>query len=374
MKQENYRKAVALRHELHQHPELSNEETWTKQRLMDFLKEQTDLEVVDKGNWFYAVYRAGNDRLNIAFRTDFDALPMDEAIELPWASKIPGKAHKCGHDGHAATMIGFALEVDQEGAANNIFFLFQPAEETGDGAIQCVDLIEDEQIDEIYGYHNFSGLPHQAIAAREGTTHFASKGMTIHFEGTPAHASQPEDGQNPALAIAKVVQALPGFTELKEYTGEVLATVIQIALGSEAFGVSPGEGDLKLTIRAYAEKDLDRLQANVETFAKELASQEQLQVAFTYQDEFPETFNHKENVEKVHQAAESLGYEYTELEKAYRGSEDFGHYTKRIKGAFFYIGNGEEYPQIHTSAYDYRDENILRGVEMFKALANMTDQ
>ncbi|WP_027109146.1 M20 metallopeptidase family protein [Lacticigenium naphthae] len=373
MKKSNYEKAVALRHELHQHPELSNEETWTKQRLMDFIREQTTLEIVDKGNWFYAVYRAGTDRLNSAFRTEFDALPMDEVIELPWASEIPGKAHKCGHDGHAATMVGFALEVDQEGAANNTFFLFQPAEETGDGAIQCVDLIKSEQIDEIYGYHNFSGLAYQAIAAREGTTHFASKGMTIHFEGAPAHASRPEDGQNPSLAIAKLIQALPGFTHVKEYSGEVLATVIQIAVGSEAFGISPGEGELKATIRAYDEKDLDRLQTNVETFAKEIAKQEQLQVWFTYQDEFPETLNHKENVEKVRRAAKSLGYEYTDLLKAYRGSEDFGHYTKQTKGAFFYIGNGEEYPQVHTSAYDYRDENISRGVEMFKTLANMSD-
>ncbi|HLO11700.1 MAG TPA: M20/M25/M40 family metallo-hydrolase, partial [Pseudoneobacillus sp.] len=201
MKIQNYELAKKLRHELHQHPELSNEEVWTKQHLMNFLEANTKLDLVDKGNWFYAIYRAGTDKPNIAFRADFDALPMDEFIELPWASQFPGKAHKCGHDGHSATLAGFALEIDQAGADKNIFFLFQPAEETGDGAIQCVDFIKEHNIDEIYAYHNMSGFPYKTIGIMDGTTMCASKGMTIHLEGSPTHASQPEKGINPSFAI-----------------------------------------------------------------------------------------------------------------------------------------------------------------------------
>lgn len=132
MDNKNFELARDLRHELHAHPELSNEETWTKARLQRFIEENTkNLEIIDKGNWFYAKYFKAEGLPNIAFRADFDALPMDEFIELPWGSKFPGKAHKCGHDGHSSTLAGFALEVDQKGAYKNIFFLFQPAEEVG---------------------------------------------------------------------------------------------------------------------------------------------------------------------------------------------------------------------------------------------------
>lgn len=370
MEKENRQLAVELRHALHQHPELSNEETWTKQYVMDFLKQHTDLEIVDKGNWFYAAYRVDETRPNIAFRADFDALPMDEVIDVPWASTQKGNAHKCGHDGHSATLAGFALEVDQKGAQNNLFFLFQPAEETGDGAIQCAELIDTEKIDEIFGYHNFSGFPFQTIAAKEGVTHYASKGMTIYLEGAPAHASQPEDGANPSLTIAQIIQSLPKFTSPERNKGETMATVVHVNAGEKAFGMAASKGELSLTIRAYYEKELDKLQENIEQLTKQWAEKEQLTVSFEYQDEFPETANHSKSVEKVRRAAKELGYPYQEMKEAYKSSEDFGYYTKRTSGAFFYIGNGEDYPNVHTSQYDFRDEHIERGVEMFKKLAS----
>jgi hypothetical protein len=87
LEKKNLQLAIKLRHELHQHPELSNHEVWTKQRLIDFLKKHTNLEIVDKGHWFYAIYRAGEGKKNIAFRADFDALPIEETIDIPHASK-----------------------------------------------------------------------------------------------------------------------------------------------------------------------------------------------------------------------------------------------------------------------------------------------
>ncbi|RKJ53118.1 M20/M25/M40 family metallo-hydrolase, partial [Butyricicoccus sp. 1XD8-22] len=179
MEQKNLDLALKLRHDLHQNPELSNYETWTKQYLIDFLKSNTSLEIVDKGQWFYAIYRArpGEGKPNIAFRADFDALPIEETIELPWGSKNHGVSHKCGHDGHSASLAGFALEVDQKGADKNIFFLFQHAEETGDGALQCSTFIEEEKIDEIFAYHNTSGYPLKSVNVIDGVAHCASKGM-----------------------------------------------------------------------------------------------------------------------------------------------------------------------------------------------------
>lgn len=167
----NYELAVALRHALHRHPELSNHETWTKAYLINFLDKHTSLEIVDRGAWFYAKYSAAPGAHKIAFRADFDALPIDETISLPYGSEIPGVSHKCGHDGHSATLAAFALEVDQRGAENTIYFIFQHAEETGDGAKECAVLVTEEGIEEVYGYHNQPGYPVGEVIVNDGTTY-----------------------------------------------------------------------------------------------------------------------------------------------------------------------------------------------------------
>lgn len=368
MKQENLDLVIALRRELHQNPELSREEKWTKQRLMDFLAEHTDLEIFDKGSWFYAAYRYDENAPNIAFRADFDALPMDEVIDISWASKNEGVAHKCGHDGHSATLCGFALEVDQVKPKKNIFFLFQHAEEIGYGAAEAVELIELEKIDEIYGWHNWSGYKEKKIVVKEGTLHFASKGASIYFEGSPAHASQPEDGKNPSFAIAELIQSVSNFTKKEDNKGLVLATIVHIEVGKKAFGMSADKGVLRMTIRAYYEDELDKLQENIENKARELAEEYGLKVSFEYLDEFPETANHSENNEKIRRSAGKAGYEVYELQEAIRSSEDYGHYTKATKGAMFHIGNGVDYPQIHTSEYDFNENLITVASDIYKEL------
>lgn len=371
MDSKNLELTKQLRHDLHAHPELSNYETWTKQYLMEFLQVHTNLEIVDKGGWFYAVYRAGEGKRNIAFRADMDALPIEETIDLPYASQFPGVSHKCGHDGHCASLVGFALEIDQKGANQNIFFLFQHAEETGDGAIQCASLISENHIDEIFAFHNMSGMPFQSVNVIEGPAHCASKGMTIHFEGSPAHASQPETGTNPAFAIARMIESIHEFTSSDHNEGLVLCTVIQVDIGERAFGIAASKGDLLLTIRALYESELDKLQKNLEELALIQAVQYGLKVRFSYNDVFPETVNHKESIDKVRKVCETKGIPLKERQEAFRASEDFGHYTKLTKGAIIFIGNGEHYPHIHTFEYDFRDEIIETAVEVFKGLAGI---
>ena len=219
MNEKNYELSVKLRHDLHRHPEVSNNEVWTKAYLMNFLRNHTRLEVVDSGAWFYAVYRASNQAKKIAFRADFDALPIDETITLPYGSQIPGVSHKCGHDGHSATLAALALEVDQLGCENNVYFIFQHAEETGDGAKQCVVLIEEEGIDEVFGYHNEPGYPLGEVIVNSGSFQCASKGMSLYFKGVPSHASDPGVGRNPAPAIARIICALPSLYRAEDYNG-----------------------------------------------------------------------------------------------------------------------------------------------------------
>lgn len=371
MTEKNFELAKKLRHELHEHPELSNQEVWTKKRLIKFLEEHTRLEIVDNGLWFYAVYRAGEGKPNIAFRADMDALPFQENDELSYTSKIVGVAHKCGHDGHAAGLCGLALEVDQYGADKNVFFLFQHAEETGDGAAVCKTFITLNNIEEIFAVHSMSDLEFKSVNVIDGTAQCASKGLIIHMEGLPTHASQPEYGKNPAYAIAKIALSIPEIISEDKNKGIVLCTVVQIDVGERAFGMAASKGDLLLTIRALYEEEMDALQLKLEALAKAEAEKYGLEVSFSYQDYFPETKNYKESNEKIRKACHSKGMQIIELDKAYRASEDFGHYTKLTKGAMCYIGNGYGYPHIHTSDFDYRDELIKITVELFKGLIEL---
>lgn len=368
MEQKNFDLAVQLRHELHQHPELSNKETWTKQHLMDFLKTHTKLEVVDRGLWFYAAYHKDDNLPSIAFRADFDAIPVAEGCDVPYQSQFPGIAHKCGHDGHSASLAGLALEVDQFGADQNVYFVFQHAEETGDGAKDCAEVITEHNIGEIYAFHNMSGYPKDAVCVRNGTMNCASKGMVIHMDGVPAHASTPELGKNPAYAITKVVDAIPELTDPAKHKGLILCTVIQIDLGERAFGVSAYKGDLLLTIRAQYEDEMDVLQAGLEKIALEQAEQYGLKCGFSFYDEFPETANDPECADKIRAVSKELKLSIFEMEEPLRGSEDFGHYLKRTKGAIFYVGNGENYPPVHSVEFDFLDGEIAEVVEIFKSL------
>ncbi len=373
MKEENLRLAVALRHELHAHPELSNQERWTKARLMEFLRQHTRLELVDCGKWFYAAYRAGEGLPGIAFRADFDALPIEDACGKPYASAFPGVGHKCGHDGHSACLAAFALEVDRCGADKNVFFLFQHAEETGDGARECTALFERERVDVIFGFHNRPGVPLGAVQLLNGCIYCASEGMILSFRGTPSHASMPEMGRNPAYAISDIIQALPSLTDPAQHRGLILATIIQVDVGERAFGTQASRGELLLTIRGQYEDEMSAMRSALEALAAEEAGRYGLELSVSYCDVFPETVSHKTENDRIRAACAALGIPVRELTTPFRSSEDFGHYTRRIPGAFFEIGGGEGAADLHTVGMDFNDEIIPVAVALYRRLidANM---
>jgi amidohydrolase len=368
MDKEHLALAVTLRHELHQHPELSGHEVWTKGHLTEFLRDRTSLEIVDKGRWFYALYRAGEGKPNVAFRADFDALPIDETIDLPYGSVFPGVSHKCGHDGHSACLIGLALEVNKYGADKNVYFVFQHAEETVEGALECVPLMDEAGISEVFAYHNVPGAPENVIIMIDGTVCCGSVGMIINFEGVPAHASQPEDGRNPCFAIAEIIRSIPELTAPSLYKGLVLCTVIGIDAGKEAFGMSASEGRLMLTIRSQFDEELDDLRQRIEDKTREEAGKYGLKYTFSFRDNVPATFNHKESADKMRRTAKKLGLDVLEAPLPIRGSEDFAWFTKRTKGAMCGVGLGVDRAPIHTAQFDFNDEIIPAVVDFFRAL------
>jgi amidohydrolase len=369
--------AITLRRELHRHPELARRETWTKGHLIDFLRRHSSLEIADRGPWFYALYqadkglyRAGKGRPRIAFRADFDALPMDETIDLPYGSQFPGVAHKCGHDGHSACLAAFALEVDKHGADKDVYFVFQHAEETVEGARECAPLMDEEGIAEIFAYHNAPGLPLNSIGVIDGIASCGSTGMIISLTGIPAHASQPEDGRNPCFAIAEIIRSIPAFTDPARHRGLVLATVVGVDAGQEAFGMSASEGRLMLTIRGQFDGELEELRQKIEDKSREEAQKYGLECEFSFRDSVPALLNHRESAEKVRRAAEKLGFRMADTGAPTRGSEDFAWFTRRTRGAMFWVGAGEDRSPIHTAEFDFNDEIIPTVVDLYRALAD----
>src|SRR5690606_25698133 len=148
--------------------------------------------------------------------------------------------------------------------------------------------------------------------------------MSIEMIGSPAHASQPEDGLNPSFAIARIIETIPSLTSAKQYNGLVLCTIVQVDIGSENYGIAAHKGALRLTIRAEKETDLNNLQQKIKDLASKLAVQQGLEVYFYDRDEFPETVNHKVSNDKVRQVATQKGFPLRELTTPYRASEDYG--------------------------------------------------
>ena len=375
LKPEHLKTVIQLRHELHRHPELSMQEEWTPQHLQQFLKAHTRLEIFDHGRWFYALYRSRTpvQKPAIAFRADFDALPVQDDIDAAYRSEIPEVGHKCGHDGHSAALAGLALEIDRSGADRDVYFIFQHAEEIGAGARECADALKarEPQIEEIYAFHIFPGLPTAAVGLKTGLVHFASKGLSMRFEGRQSHASLPEEGINPAFAIARIIEHLESLRDIAarlELQGEVLCTIIQVDIGEKAFGTAAGSGLLRLTLRAQYEQELGRLQQYIEKQARAESARYGLHYSSEESDVFPETVNHAESIQKVAAACDQLGIPIRHLPDAFRGSEDFGYYLKDCKGCIFFIGSGEESPGLHTTAFDFPDEIIEPAVEIFKTL------
>lgn len=360
---------IQLRHDLHKHPELSNEEHETKKRLMNFLEEKTTLQMTDMGSWFYAEYHPeARSKGTVAFRADFDAIKVLEETPLPYKSVNKGVSHKCGHDGHSAALAALAMSVEEQGADKDVYFIFQHAEETGDGGEPCSALIEEKQIQEVYAIHNFPGQPFGSLGIREGTICCASKGMEIIFTGTSAHASQPEMGKNPSFAISATVTALQEIAEPSKYKGLTLATVVQVDVGERAFGVAAHKGKLLMTIRGQHEEEMNALQAQIEEFAMAQAGKYDLGIELNYYDVFPETYNHPESIEKIRALAKEHGWTVNEMKNPIRSSEDFGYYLKKAPGAMIWLGAGEDWPPIHAEDFDYNDKLIAVTLEIFHGL------
>ena len=345
-----------LRHRLHNHPELSGQETWTKAALMEFLTTHTSMELYPCGEGFYAAHREENPvKPAIALRADYDALAKADGTV----------SHLCGHDGHAAALCGAAMLAEGRRFGRNVFFLFQPAEETGAGAGPCCEIFNKEDIDEIYGAHNFPGWAFGKVVTKADTFACASRGVTLHFVGKPTHAAYPENGVSPATAVGRLLCAVPALSDPAQYSGMTLCTVIGVKMGEKAFGAAAEAAEVWLTLRGEHDRDLNKLFDGVLSLSEGLAAEYHLAFDYEVQDVFPATENDPDCAQKLLDMFDGLV-----LEQPMRWSEDFGHYLNVCKGAFFGIGAGRKYPPLHTEHYEYPDGLLEPTMEVFWKLMN----
>lgn len=356
-------KIIALRKQLHQIPEASMQEVQTKKMLMRFLQENTDWTIVDRGSWFYAVRLADGEPTQppIVFRADMDAV-----------CGADGKSgHYCGHDGHSSILCGVALYLTEQNMSltRDVYLIFQPAEETGQGAKLCRALIREKNIAEIYGLHNIPGYPLHQILVRRQTFACASTGLAIHMTGVASHAAYPEAGRNPAIPFANLLSALEQLTEdICKQNEFVLMTVIGMDVGSANYGVSASEGELRLTVRAERQQVFDSYLKSIRSLVEQYAQAGGFSYTIEEIEWFPATENSQSGVDRIGEAAKKLNQKVTWLEQPMRWSEDFGYYLQETSGAFFGIGDGEDHAQLHTAEYEFPDAIIETGIQMFLAL------
>lgn len=365
---------TAWRQKLHAMPEISGEEVATAAEVIAFLAETAPDKVLSGlGNTGVAVVFEGAEAgPTVLFRCELDALPIEEISDIPHRSRLSGKGHMCGHDGHTATIAalarGFAKDRPKRG---RVVLLFQPAEETGAGAAA---VIADPRFAEItpdyaFSLHNLPGLPLGYVWLKEGIANCASRGLKITLTGKTAHASMPETGTSPMRAIAGLMPALTDLSGGTVAGGDlVLATVGHVRLGEAAFGIAPGYAELWVTLRTTTNDQMQALVDAAEQLARQAADAGGLSLETSYHEIFSHCDNHPDAVEKLRAALDAEGVAH-EAGEALRASEDFGRFGAVSRSAMFYLGAGEKHPALHNPDYDFPDDLIPIGARILMRTA-----
>lgn len=356
-----------LRHRLHAQPEIAGNESATAHRIVQFLERCRPHRIIEGigGTGVAAVFAGEKPGPTLLFRAELDAVPVSEESGVPHASKIPGLSHACGHDGHMAILAGLAVRLSRRRpACGRTVLLFQPAEETGEGAKR---VLEDPAMAELwpdwcFALHNLSGLPLGTVLVRPGVFACASVGMRISLRGASSHAAHPEEARPPAELTARLIAELPRLPAAFDFFS--LLTVTHARLGEPGFGVTPGEAEIFLTLRAAGDKALDHLCSAVRERIEASARATNLAATISSHEAFPALVNDSEAVSSIRLAAEELGIELFEPQEPFRWSEDFGRFTGRIRGAMFAIGSGLTHPPLHSPQYDFSDPLLPQAIAL----------
>lgn len=376
LKKSDIAELTEFRHELHKNPELSGEEVETARTIAAALRHLSPTQVLTGlgGHGVAAVFESGTDGPTVLFRAELDALPIRELSEMPWISRIEGKGHLCGHDGHMTMLLALGrLLARKPVARGRVVLMFQPAEEDGSGARAVVADPAFARIapDWAFAIHIEPGRPFGYVATRAGLINCASQGLAIRLDGKTAHAADPEDGISPDLTLARLIPALKDLGAGGKLDDNFrLATVTHVQMGEASFGIAPGTATLFVTLRTAHDAGMQRMTSDARQLAEQAAAEAGLIVSFEIRDDFAASINHVDAADVAVAAMNALNVANGDDGLPMRASEDFGVFGQGAKAAMLCLGPGEDYPALHNPDYDFPDALIPVGSAIFERIAH----
>ncbi|TKT69655.1 amidohydrolase [Aquamicrobium sp. LC103] len=370
---------VALRRDLHAHPELGFEEERTSAIVRDFLKaEGMEVHCGMGRTGVVGTLRIGEGNAAIALRADMDALAMPEtALDRSYRSKFDGKMHACGHDGHTVMLLGAArLLARRRRFSGTVHFIFQPAEEGRGGAQAMVDdgFFERFPVDRVYGLHNMPGLEIGKIAAVEGPQLASSDRWEVVFRGVGTHGAKPHLGLDPTVAAGQFLGTIQTIVSRK--TDPIEAAVVSacaIAAGDfEALNVIPNEVRIGGTSRAYSHAVRDQIEEEIGKIARGIAAASGIGCDYEYRRGMPAVINEQDASARALAAARAALGEENALASfpPSTAGDDFAIFSTRVPGAYVWLGNGpaEDGALHHNTRYDFNDAAIVPGIRYWTTL------
>jgi amidohydrolase len=371
---------VALRRDLHAHPELAFQERRTAGIVASALRD-LGLEVHEGigGTGVVGVLRSGDGGGSVGFRADMDALPIVEQGDRPHISRFPGVHHGCGHDGHTAMLLGAARHLARtrrfEGTVN---FIFQPAEEGRGGARAMVQdgLFEHFPCDAVYALHNWPELPAGTAQTRPGAIMAAADRFDIIVRGRGGHAAQPHRTPDAVLAASELVTQLHTITSRRiPPTENAVLSVTRIS-GGQSHNVLPSAVELTGTVRSFDADVQDTIEAAMRQIAQGVGQGTGTQIEVEYVRYYPATLNTHDEAALALRAAESAGLAASLAPAPAFTSEDFAFMLQTRPGAYLWLGQGARRrdetatPPLHHPSYDFNDEVLPFGVAWFVEVAH----
>jgi amidohydrolase len=367
---------TAWRRDLHAHPELLFDVQRTAGTVAEKLKAFGCDEVVTglgrTGVVGVIHGRKSSSGKTIGLRADMDALPIEEANNLPYKSTVPGKMHACGHDGHTAMLLGAARYLTEtRNFAGTAVVIFQPAEEGGGGGREMVDdgLMDRFGIREVYGMHNYPGMPVGSFGIRPGPMMAAADALTIDIEGVGAHAARPHLGIDTVLVGAQIINAIQSV--VARNVDPLKSAVVSICMfrAGNADNVIPQTVQLRGTARSLAADVRDLLEKRLHVVVESTAAAHGGKAKLTYKRGYPVLVNHEDQTEFAASIASQIaGSDKVDTSlPPMMGAEDFSYMLNARPGAFIWIGNGDS-AGLHHPSYDFNDEAIPFGTSYWVRL------
>jgi amidohydrolase len=369
---------TAWRHDLHAHPELMYDVHRTAATVAEKLKAFGCDEVVTGIGRTGVVglirgSKSGGDGDKvIGLRADMDALPIEEANDLPYKSTVPGKMHACGHDGHTAMLLGAARYLaETRNFAGTAVVIFQPAEEGGAGGKAMVQdgMMERFRIEQVYGMHNFPGLPVGEFAIRPGPIMAAADRLTIEIEGKGGHAARPHLSIDTVLVGAQIINQIQSI--VSRNVDPLQAAVVSICMfhAGNTDNVIPQTALLKGTARSLDPKVRDLLEARLHAVVEGTAKLYGATAKLTYKRDYPVLRNHERETSFAASVAGDVvgGSRVNTAMVPVMGAEDFSFMLEERPGAFIFVGNGPS-AGLHHPAYNFNDEVIPIGTSYWVKL------